>query len=388
MKWKKKGNEFDELYANLKKLDGFYLFGAGHDGAMVYHIIKNRYHTRLYGFIDNDLSKQGKKYFDLEVYSLDKIKERKNIGIIISFSSEYICKIEEQLMTDGWRKGVNYVHYEEFLSVIAAYEYQELFLPSISLLPSTKCNLRCEACLNFTTYIKQFTERSWEEVKSDVDLFFKNVDYIGLFFISGGEPLLYSKIAELIRYIDQNYKDKIYSLETVTNGTVIPSSAFLKTLQECEIKITVDDYREELPEYQKKFEETVKLLLQYGGKDRVFIRKYEEWIALYPYTQEKMTEEELERKYNRCHVPWQEFRNGKLYSCNYASFAAIAGITEEPDETEQYDFSVYTKEHLKEAIEFRLGYSTKGYVEFCKQCAGYLEMNQNKVKPAKQKKGD
>ena len=38
-----------------------------------------------------------------------------------------------------------------------------------------------------------------DEIKRDIDLFFDNVDYVGLFFISGGEPLLYPHIADIVQ---------------------------------------------------------------------------------------------------------------------------------------------------------------------------------------------
>ena len=70
---------------------------------------------------------------------------------------------------------------ETFLSVYYAYQLEKLYIPSISFLPSTHCNLNCEACLNFTPYLKHPMVRGWEEVKKDVDSFFECVDYIMLF---------------------------------------------------------------------------------------------------------------------------------------------------------------------------------------------------------------
>ena len=149
--------------------------------------------------------------------------------------------------------------------------------------------------------------RPLEEVKADLDLFFAHIDYIGLLLISGGEPLLYPHLAECMRYIMERYSSKIYSLETVTNGTVTPPSAFLEALRELDIKITVDDYRDALPEYRDSFEKNLELLLKYGGGEKVISKKYDTWIDLYPYSQKEKTPEELTEKYSRCHVPWQEY---------------------------------------------------------------------------------
>ena len=90
------------------------------------------------------------------------------------------------------------------------------------------------------------------------------------------------------------------------------------------------------------------------------------------------------KHFESCHEPWQELREGKLYSCNYASYAAVAGLVEENEE-ENFKLDTYTKNQMKELMEFRLGYNTKGYVEFCKKCAGFVDINPYIVEPAKQK---
>ena len=387
MKWKNKGHEFDEVFDNIKKCSDFYLFGAGHDGAMIYDILCTRYNEiKIIGFIDNDPSKQGKLYKGLPVYALEEITCTSNTGIIISFSSELTLEINQQLQHHGWSLHQNFWHYEEFVPVVAAYAYAEWFIPSISFIPSTACNLRCESCLNFTTYCKHFETRSLEDVIEDVDLFFEKVDYIGLFYVSGGEPLLYPYIADLLKYIAKKYKHKIYSLERVTNGTVAPNQEFLTVLRDCDIKITVDDYRESLPQYIEQIDSNISLLLDFGGEEKVIPKVYDTWIDLYPHPQKETTAAELVTKYDRCHVPWQEYYCGRLYTCNYASFAAKAGIIDPIDDSETYDLSAHTQEKIKQAMEFRLGYSEKGYADFCKKCAGYIEINPYQVKPAIQKK--
>ena len=387
MKWKNKGHEFDETYQNIMACKGVYLFGAGHDGAMVYDILSERYNSiPILGFLDNDKNKQGRLFKGLPVYSPEEVTLSEKVGIVDSFASEMTKDIDCQLSEMGLIQGKNFWHYEEFISVVAAYGYDEWFVPSISFIPITACNLRCEACLNFTTYCKKFEVRPLEEVKKDLDLFFQHVDYIGLMHVSGGEPLMYPHLADCMRYIMTKYSSKIYSLETVTNGTVTPPADFLEALQELDIKITVDDYREALPEYRESFDKNLELLLKYGGSEKVIPKKYDTWIDLYPYPQKEKREEELIEKYSRCHVPWQEYYCGRLYTCNYASFAAKAGIVPQPGASETYNLREHTKEKIKEAMEFRLGYSEKGYAEFCKSCAGYIEINPHKVKPAIQKK--
>lgn len=318
------------------------------------------------------------------VYDIAHIdKKDPEIGIVICVSPYFRKAIVQQLMLEGYIYNENIFTMEVYMSVYYAYELEKLYFPSISFLPSTRCNLNCEACLNFTPYMKKFDERPWEQIKADVDLFFKRVDYIMLFHISGGEPLLYPKIGELVEYIDNNYRDKIHLLRTVTNGTVLPKEELLEKLSRHRIEITVDDYREAVPESCETFEKLLVLLEKYHIKYE--INKVEEWIDLAPMTthHEDWSDERLCKKFEGCHVPWQELKNGLLYSCNYASYAHVAGIIEE-DKDGVFDLKEYTKSQRKELMEFRMGYNKKGYVEFCKRCSGYIDMNPNKVMPAKQ----
>ena len=270
------------------------------------------------------------------------------------------------------------------LSVYYAYELGKLYIPSISFLPSTKCNLNCAACLNFTPYMKQPMIRSWEQVKADVDIFFSCVDRIMLFHISGGEPFLYPDLARLIEYVDINYRNKIHFLRTVTNGTIIPSEKILSILKDHQIDVTLDDYRDAVPAAKENYPTVKKLLEEYGIAYES--NKVDEWIDLAPLTTDHSNWDEfrLQKQFEGCHVPWQELRDRKIYSCNYASYAAVASLTEEHSD-EVFDLNKFDKSKIRELMEFRMGYNEKGYVEFCKHCSGYVDINENAVEPARQK---
>ncbi len=380
MKWTNKGHEFDSVYENIKNKNTFYLFGAGQYGEAIYELLKDE--LNIAGFIDNSKDKQKCGYLGIPVAALEDIDYKdKNVGIIVTVSPDTRLTIMQQLMIKGFVQNQSVFTMEIFMSVYQTYAKNKVYFSSISFLPSTRCNLNCEACLNFTPFMKNFDERPFEQIKADVDKFFDCVDYIMLFHISGGEPLLYPKIAELIEYIDDNYGDRIRFLRTVTNGTVLPKPELLEKLSKCRIEITVDDYREAVPESSDTFDKLLVLLDQY--KIKYEVNKAEQWIDLAPMTthNEAWPVEQLCKQFEGCHVPWQELREGKLYSCNYASYAVVAGIIKE-DESGTFDLKKYTDNHIKELMEFRLGYNTKGYVEFCKRCSGYIDVNPNKVTPA------
>ena len=97
-----------------------------------------------------------------------------------------------------------------------------------------------------------------------------------------------------------------------------------------------------------------------------------------------MSEDHLIAHRSDCSQSWQELRDGKIYSCNYAAYATVAGIAGEQDLEETYDLTSFTSNKKKELIEFRLGYTAKGYTNFCKKCRGFTPNNIEKMKPAQQ----
>ena len=382
MKWKSKGHEYDRVYQKINEKKAFYLFGAGDYGKQFIRIFQSE--IQIKGYIDNDTSKQGMEVCNRPCYSLEDIELEADEAIIITMSQIARVQPIEQLNKAGYKKNNNYFIIEEFLSVYYVYKKDKVYLSSISFLPSTACNLNCKNCLNFNPFAKKFYVREWDELVRDVDLFFLCVDRIMLFHVSGGEPLIYKYTADLIEYIDKNYGDRIDTLRTVTNGTIVPDERVLKKLSNCNVEITVDDYREEIPHFKERFDELIRKFEEYHIK--YYINKVNSWIDLAPERTDFSSKNDkwLEKHRESCSQSWQELRDGKLYSCNYAAYATVAGIAGEQDLEEVYDLNTYNNDRKKELIEFRLGYTTKGYTNFCKKCRGFTPDNTELVEVARQ----
>jgi Predicted Fe-S oxidoreductase len=386
MKWKDRGHEYDDMYQKIREKKHFYLFGAGDYGQQFSHIFEKE--IEIKGFIDNDPLKQNTIIHGRQCCSLDKIVLSTDTGIIVTMSQIARVKPVQQLKEHGYIKNKDFFIIEEFLSVYHVYKNDMVYFSSISFLPSTACNLNCRNCLNFNPFAKQFYVREWEELVKDVDLFFSCVDRIMLFHISGGEPLIYRYTADLAEYIDKHYGDRIDTLRMVTNGTIIPKDEVLEKLSHCHLEITVDDYREAVPRFAERFEQLIHKFNEYHIK--YYVNKADSWIDLAPEKTDysNWSERQLEIHRESCSQSWQELRDGKLYSCNYAAYATVAGIAGEQDIEEVYDLTEFTADKRKELVEFRLGYTTKGYTNFCKKCRGFTPENSEEVEPAKQIKID
>ena len=382
MKWTNKGHEFDSVYKEIEGKKKLWLFGAGDYGRQFVKICPNEF--QIQGYIDNSKDKQGTKIEGYDCCSLDSVTLGDDEAIIVTMSQ--IARVEpvEQLRENGYKKNIDFFIIEEFLSIYNVYHNDSVYFSAISFLPSTICNLNCKNCLNFNPYAKEFFMRDLEELKKDVDLFFKCVDHIMLFHVSGGEPMLYKYTADIITYINDNYGDRIDTLRTVTNGTVVPKDEVLEVLSKCDIEITVDDYRKAVPKFNDNFDRLISKLKEYNIKH--YINTVDSWIDLAPERTDYsgLSDEELINHRDRCSQSWQELRAGKLYNCNYAAYAQVAGIAGEQDMEEAYDLTQFTPEKKKELIEFRLGFTEKGYTEFCKKCRGFTPENSVEVEPAAQ----
>lgn len=382
MKWKNKGHEYDETYQAMQKVRKFYLFGAGDYGTQFLNIIQNEISIEAY--LDHNTQKQINGVNGLPCLDPSTVTPEPGIGIIVTMSQIARVQPITELEKRGFKRNENFFVIEEFLSVYFAYRYNKVYFTSISFLPSTVCNLNCRNCLNFNPFAKKFFIRKLDDLKKDVDQFFKCVDRIMLFHVSGGEPLLYKYTVDIIEYIDENYGDRIDKLRTVTNGTVVPSDEILEKLGHCNIEITVDDYRGAVPEYRENFDKLISKLEEYNIK--YYINKVDSWIDLAPEKTDfsSLSEEQMIAHRDSCSQSWQELRDGKLYSCNYAAYATVAGITGNQDFEETYDLTKYTPDKLNELIEFRLGYTDRGYTNFCRKCRGFTPENDVEVFPALQ----
>lgn len=383
MKWKQKGHEYDNMYDKICEKKSFLLFGAGDYGNLFYQMFQDE--IDIDGYVDNNPKKVGTTINGKSCILFDDMCLKEGQGIILTMSQIARVKPLQQLEEAGYERNVDYFIIEEFISVYNVYKYDKVYFSSISFLPSTICNLNCKYCLNFNPYAKQFYVRDWEQLIKDVDLFFSCVDYIMLFHVSGGEPMLYQHTADLIDYIDKNYGHKIGTLRTVTNGTVVPKEETLEKLSKCNVEITVDDYREAVLRFNDRFDQLIEKLEEYHIP--YCINKASSWIDLAPDKTDysSMSEEWLISHRGCCSQSWEELRDGKIYSCNYAAYATVAGIAGEQDIEETYNLATFTPDKKKELVEFRLGYTEKGYTNFCKKCRGFTPENNEEKKPAEQK---
>ena len=366
MKWQNKGHEFDTLGAIFKKNKN--LLVIGNDESL--KSIKEEL-----DFLNTEIEyKTLKEVFSIPILLGFKLK---NKTIVIADNSQetleklkkfkFIKHNENVFLADDFLK--------TYLSIYALYVYDKLYFgTSTCTIMTTYCPLNCKYCMNQQPYIKNKQHKDIDEIKKDIDYFFNCVDRVKYFCLSGGEPFLYPHLGELAEYVHKNYGNKIYTLWFGTSSGVMPSDELLEKIKKSNAEIWFDDYRKTAPFTEKNFEPLINKCKEMGIKHKVSPTMT--FIKLFPPKEDytKLTDEQLIYKYDKCQHYGPELRDGKLYACCYGGFAETAKLVPAlPEDT--YDLTQFDSSKKAELMEFKLYYTEKGYMNFCKYCNGLWNIN-------------
>lgn len=193
--------------------------------------------------------------------------------------------------------------------------------------------------------------------------------------------MLYPGYEELLDYIGGKYRGRVHNFYTATNGTVIPGDSLCEKLKQYDVFVEVDDYRSALQGGLIKNDIVIEKLRNYGI--RYSDRKAGYWLNLDPKGQDntEFDEASLRNWYDCCANPFASIHEGMLYSCNYDDYAKEAGLADK-DEQDSLDLSLETDK--KKILEFRMGYTGRGYTAFCRHCAGHEMTNAKHITVAEQ----
>lgn len=273
---------------------------------------------------------------------------------------------------------------EKQMSVFAAYVQDKIYVRDTCIIVTTGCTLNCKYCLNFTPFIKHPKSISLQKLQEEAETYFKVVDYVGFYQISGGEPLTYKHLAEYIDWIGEHYGNQIGQILLATNGTLIPDEKLTNVLQKHHVILLLDNYTAVIPATKI----TRDKLIDYLAENKIDSRDYgvnQQFFKFFPANEDysKLSEEELSARADKCWglQPWRNLRDGRMYYCNFSSFAVTAGIIKD-DARNYYDLSNFNRKNKKELVEFLMGYSELGYDTFCTLCNGINESNILERRPA------
>lgn len=377
MKWSNRSHEFDTIAQEILRSSqkkSFYIWGAGYFGDAIYRSLRDK--IDIIGYIDSNEKKWQSEKNMLRVYrpSILNNVERDNVSVLVS--AGWTKDIFEQLKNFNFEKNRNCFHIDEFFSILMMYQYGKLCLSVIGISISERCTLKCEKCSTLIPYIKNPRSFSLEDVNTELENLFRVVDYISSLTVNGGDAMCNLECRSIIEFIGKKYLNKqIGTIELCTNAIIIPSEEFLETLRRYHVYFRFTDYGDKA---RQNINHIIKLLDDWDIKyDHV---KFTQWRDMgYPQESNGLFGEEAWRlHFERCdRRSCQLVLDGNFFYCGQVIGADRAGYCP-IDEDDYYDLHI-PNINKKEFLEFALGYSSKGYVNYCKKCNGGFNVNNKKI---------
>lgn len=198
-----------------------------------------------------------------------------------------------------------------------------------------KCTLKCKLCGAGVPYIKgTIPHYTLEEFIKDVDVYFRVVDYVDVFNITGGEPFIHSQLQNMIKYL-QKYRENIGRLEIYTNGTISISDEIAEILRETRCKVVVDDYGNNLstkvPHILSTLEKN-KVMHEH----RIYCTDKGDgvhcggWVNIIDIAENQAGKEESKDFFRRCinanKVRCNNIIDGKMYICSFHYYCVNQGV--------------------------------------------------------------
>lgn len=215
------------------------------------------------------------------------------------------------------------------------------------------CNLNCAGCLSFSSLSKNPNNVEIQELVKSVE----HLEKIGCspcaYTLSGGEPLLYPDLKELISSLKKVTKKPINLL---TNGILIKKriNDILGIDMVCFSKYP-----------GLKYNDQINLLKQNGIKTMFHLRSKDNFINL-GLSETKNSDLETDDVFKRkCFLNCLSLKDSRLYSCRVTSNIHILNeYFEKNFEIHESDFlDIFKIKDKKEILEF-----IKNKHEFCKYC--------------------
>lgn len=367
-----------------ENLDQIILFGFGRQGKRLYKALKNDF--IIVAIVENDRNKIGITEEGVEILSFEDAKSILGKYKVVVTTAEYHYKeIQQQLKDFGLKENKDFVMYQQFVSEWYYKFKRKIYLLKTDIMVTPACSLNCENCSQFVPYWKEKKSFSIEMLKSDLDSYFRCVDFVMDMNIVGGEPFLFSKLDQYIEYIGDNYRNKIGYLGFITNGTIMPPDDTLKLINKYDIGVSISDYSNEV-EYSQKIEMLCKALDKF--EISYVVNKNIQWFDFgYPRKPYNYKKESCAQHMKTCNTICHCLNDGKVYYCGTAWAAEKSGIF--PKDKKGYinlnNINASSLDEKKNIIECCLGNIEDGYLEFCRVCGGYGNDNDNRVVTAKQK---
>lgn len=231
----------------------------------------------------------------------------------------------------------------------------------------TKCNLRCKECNNLMPHFKPQRDLDKNRILRSLEIFLDKVQNVLICELIGGEPFLSSNLEDVIKLLLD--KKNVFQIEITTNGTIQPSAALTKLLQNSKVKVRVSDYGK-LVDKNKITQFLIKNNICYQ------VLKFENWISSGGIEKRQRSREQLKTYYKNCLSGYycKTLYDGKIFACARSASLYSLGYMKEEEFLEIKDTM-----DVSAVMEFWL----KDYSEACDYCDAACE-DRKIIEPAEQ----
>ncbi len=367
-------SDLGKLTDDWKGIDTIILYGAGTVARICEELFK-KVNIHIACVIDNDITKQGKMWNNAPIVSFRDAREYLNkYKIVVMTAHAAFNEISQNLEQEGLIEFKDYCRLGQFICEWFWNEKRMNCIFHVDMTVTTYCTLNCKNCNMFIPYYNRHEHYSFEQLKENIDLLFARVDYVVYFGLIGGEPLTNPDLEKVIRYLEENYRDKFGKISFASNGTVIPNKDLLDTMKKYNVHIVVSDYSSAIP-YKNKINNLKNIFDEFGI---AYDMKPEiEWCDFgFPDKPFKRNESELKKHLDACRPEWNGLNDGKFYYCNVSWSAEKSGRFKlgKEDYIVLKDIDPSDKVACHALSELSRGTST-----FCRICGGCGKDNTNYV---------
>lgn len=383
MKWTNRGHQYDSIGEKIcllsEKNSSFYIWGAGTFGISFFELFFQE--INIEGFIDSNPKKQGTTVCGVPVRAPDFLKKT---HVFVLVSAGWTRDIYEKLGEYGYIKGQDYLHIDDFTSLYYWYKYKKVYLSDITHVITERCSLRCENCSGFIPKIQKPRNVPINHILKDFDQFFKYVDKVNVLGLSGGDAMVHPDFADIVEELGKRYyPNKATHLEVYCNAVIMPNERVLQVLKNYDVFYRFTDYRP-YTNGRQRVEEIISLLEKNGIRyDHV---KFETWCDCgYPQTSNGVCgEDQLIAFFDACdRKTCHRLCDGFVIYCGMITGADRIDYCKS-EASDVFDISDYDPSRRIDLIEYMLGYSEKGYLNYCRMCNGGFNVNSKFLEAGKQ----
>lgn len=337
-----------------------------------------------------DKKKAGENYKDINIVTLetvvDQIKQSE-YKIVVMTSRKVYEDIKTVLEGNNFEEYKDFCHVEKFAIEWYWQNKQQINIVQVNTAITTSCTLNCTNCNMFMPYYKNKTTYGFDEMKGDIDILMKNIDYLFCYMLLGGEPFLNPDLGKIIEYTRGKYAEKIGKISVTTNGTVLPCKETLEVLKKNNVRVVISNYTAAV-DYTKKYEMFIQTLEEWGIAYTVNITL--EWrdfgFPVKPFNWGSA--ENVAAHMISCSPLFHGLNDGKFYYCHVIWSAEKANLykVSEHDYIDLRKLDSSSIEDKRRLSEYSMGIWEKKYLDFCKVCGGCGDDNQNYVQAGAQMK--